>query len=320
MANETTWTSTAPSGVYKNHTLSEALKEAAAMRYEFTQFADTETAYGKKKGESVTLNYFKPLSVPADPSINESTKIPIEAPVMGGRTITVKEWGRGVVVSNLFEDLSKYNVRNPLQKRLIDQMTNCMDNACAAAYKTGKVIFTPASETVCSIDTDGTVTNECPADINLTVAHVQQIRDYMINNLHVPFYEKGSYICLATTRALRGIKGDATFYTWSQYLSKGDVFFNSEVGRFESIRFIETTTGVLSNAVGLNDSMGEAVFFGEAAVTYVEAEKPELRYNPNYNSDFGRQEGVAWYGICQFGTTFDTADDRLCRIIRFSSV
>ena len=50
-----TWTFDAPTGVYKNHAMSENLRNAAIAEHKFMQFVATEAGYGRKKGESITI-------------------------------------------------------------------------------------------------------------------------------------------------------------------------------------------------------------------------------------------------------------------------
>jgi N4-gp56 family major capsid protein len=141
----------------------------------------------------------------------------------------------------------------------------------------------------------------------------------MRDTLHVPFWEKGRYIGIASVKALRGIKNDPDFAEWRKYLTPGDVLYNSEVGTVEQIRFIEcNNTSALSNAVGTGSVLGEAVIFGQDAVALAEAQTPELR--AAIPGNFGLWKAVAWYGVLAFGLIWDaTATAGEARVVRVCS-
>lgn len=315
---EFTWTYDAADGVYKNHTLSGKLLEVAALKFQFVPFTKKVDAFGKKKGETVTLMHYKPLDIPTSAQLEERTRIPIDTLEMGSRSITVAEWGRGVEYTNLAEELSKFAPSDGAQKALIVQMDACMDNAAATAFKAAKIAFIPTSLTGGTWDTDGTPS--AAATVNLTKAHLGVIRDYMANDLHVPHYEGNHFIGLFATKGLRGLKDDRVIESWYKYLRKGDLIYNSEIGRTEQIRLIEINNeDALSNGVGTGSVLGEGVVFGDEAVSRVEVDFPHLRADPNYQGDFGRIKAVIWYGIVNFGITWDTATDREAKVIHVTS-
>jgi len=316
-----TWTYDAATGVYKNHTLSGKLLTLAARKFKFVPFTNKEDSFGKGKGESITLLYYKALSDPTNAQLTEDIRIPIDQLTMGKQTITIKEWGRGVEYTNLAMQLSKFNPKEGAQKALTLQMNKAMDNAAAAEF-TGtdvKVIFIPTSLTGGTWDTDGTPSTT--ALVNLTKDHLSAIRDYMVKDLHVPFWGDGEhYIGLISTKGLRGLRDDKVIEAWNLYLQKGDHIYRGEIGQVENVRCIEVENeSALSNSVGSGNVLGEGVIFGEDAVARIEVEYPHLRAQPNYLGDFGRRGAVAWYGLVAFGTKFPTATDMEARIVRIAS-
>jgi N4-gp56 family major capsid protein len=316
---EYTWTNDVADGsVLKCHALSERLLEQAALEFVMAQFVTPVEGFGKKMGETVTLEFFKALDVPTTAQLTETNRIPIDQMERSSRAITVSEWGRGVQYTSLSEQLSKFSPRESIQKRLIEQMKNVIDNAVGDAFAEALIAFQPTSLTGGTFDTDGTPSTT--ATHNLTVAHLAAIRDYMTATIHAPFYKGNHYIGVFATKSLRGIKDDRYFQTWNQYLRKGDVIFNSEVGQVESIRMIESTNAsALSNGVGTGSVLGEGVVFGDEAIAQVEVETPHLLADPNYASDFGRVKAVAWYGVMAYATWWNSADDREAKIVRVTS-
>lgn len=283
----------------RSHILSSKLRFAAVSNTRFVQFCKPEPGFGRKKGDTITIQKIKNITVPGDGTVAEDDFIPVDTFAVATTAITVTEFGRGVEYTSLAEDLGEFNLENAIQKKLRDQLGAVLDRKAAAAFKTTYVNAVPSSATGITWTADGLLTGHIAYN-NLTVAHCGVIRDYMTDTLYVPFWEKQNYIGIASTRALRGIKSDPEFMEWRKYLNPGEVLYNSEVGQVEQIRFVESNdTTSLSNAAGSGALTGEAVIFGEDAVAMVEVITPELR--AAIPGDFGRKKAVAWYGVLQFG-------------------
>lgn len=125
-------------------------------------------------------------------------------------------------------------------------------------------------------------------------------------------------MCLASTKALRGIKRDPNWEKWKTY-TEPSAKYNSEVGRIESVRFVEVNnTDSLSASLGSGSVLGEAVFFGDDPVAMANVMDPELRAKES--DDYGRSKGVAWYGIYGFDQIWkDSANAGECRVIHLTS-
>ena len=111
---------------------------------------------------------------------------------------------------------------------------------------------------------------------------------------------------------------DPAWEEWKKYTDP-DAKFNGEVGRIENIRFIETNhVEALSDGVGSNSILGEGVFFGDDTTIMAVAEDPELRVK--ISEDYGRSNGVAWYGVYAFGQIWsDSANKGEARSIHLTS-
>lgn len=309
------WNFDAPTGVYKNHTLSSDLRQAAIVDTKFMQFVKPEPGYGRKKGESITITRVSNLAVPTDGTLAELTRIPEDVLSITTVGITVVEWGRSVPYTSLAEDLSEFNVENSVQAALKNQMKVVMDNAAAAAFKTGKIKAEATGVASINFDTGGSASQL--ATVNLNVYHCEQIRDYMYSTLFIPPFEGDDYIGLVSTKAARGVKTDPIWEVWHKYTDP-EAKYNAEIGRLENIRFVESpNVNALSAAVGSSSGTGEAVFFGMDPVVMAVVQDPELRLA--IPQDFGRQKSVAWYGILQFGIVWDTSNAGEARIVHFTS-
>lgn len=310
------WQYDAPSGVFKNHQMSSKLRMAAIAECKFMQFVTPEEGYGKQKGESITISRVSNITVPTNGRLVEGTEIPQDELVLSTIAITVSEWGRSVPYTSLSNDLSKFDIGNVIQKKLRDQMALVMDSAAADAFQAGKVKAIPTGVAALTMDTDGTASTA--ATVNLNAYHVAQIRDYMFSTLNIPAYEGGDYMCLASTKALRGLKSDPDWEVWHKYTDP-KAKYNSEVGKFEGIRFIEVNnTAALSGSLGTGSVLGEAIFFGDDAVAMAVAQDPELR--TEMPKDFGRSKNVAWYGVLEFGQIWgDSASAGEAKVVHVTS-
>lgn len=312
-----TWTFSAPTGVYKNHAMSEKLRFAAIADTKFMQFVRPESGYGRKKGESVTITRISAPTVPTDARLSESEKMPEGEITMTTKAITVSEWGRAVPYTSLSEDLGEFNIENIVQKNLKDQMKLTLDKAAADVFtgSDAKVKAIPTGASSITFDTDGTASTAATA--NLNVYHIEQIRDYMFSTLQIPTYEGDDYIGLVSTKAKRGLMNDPNWEVWHKYTDSA-AKFNGEIGKLENIRFIEIqNSNALSGALGTGSVLGEAVIFGADAVVMAVVQDPELR--AEMPKDFGRQKSVAWYGILDFGVVWDTANAGEARIVHVTS-
>lgn len=309
------WTFDAPTGVYKSHAMSQELRKAAIAQTKFMQFVVPEQGYGKKKGDTITITRLSQLAVPSNGRIAEQQKIPEDNMTISTVGITVSEWGRSVPFTSLSDDLSEFNVENMVQTVLIDQMKLVMDNAAAAAFKTGEIKATPTGVSSIAFSTNGIAPAQATA--NLDLYHIEQIRDYMFSTLVIPPWEGDDYIGLISTKGKRGLMTDPAWEDWHKYTDP-EAKFNSEVGKIENVRFIEINhLGALSGSLGLNSVLGEAVIFGKDAVAMAVALDPELR--AAIPQDFGRQKSVAWYGILEFGLVWTTANPGEARVIHVTS-
>lgn len=310
------WVLDAPSGVYKNHDLSSQIRLAAIQQTICMQFVQTEPGYGKKKGESVTITRVSNVSVPTSDILDERTRISEDTVVLSTQAITVYERGRSIPYTSLSLDLSSYDIENAIQKKLRDQLKVSMDNAAATAFKAGQVKAIPDGIASLTFDTDGTASTQAVA--NLNVYHVEQIRDYMFSNLYIPVMADGNYACMLNTKAKRGIMRDPKWEDWHKY-TDNEAKFNSELGKLEQCRFVESNNAsAFSASLGSGSVLGEAVFFGDDAVAMGVVMEPELRAKES--EDYGRSKGVAWYGVYGFSQVWgDSASAGEARLVHVTS-
>lgn len=315
---EFTWNFDAPSGTYKSHAMSSRLWEASVQMSIFMDHVQPIDGFGRNSGETVTLIRVANMTEPTSAALQESVRIPEDEFTLSTNTITVQELGRAVPFTSLSKDLSKYDMENPIQRKLRDQMRLTLDTMAANAFQAGLVKYVPtgtAGSPTNTITTNGTP--GATASRNLQMFDIEEIRDYMFDTLHVPPPGgDGDYIGIFRTLALRGLKRDDDWADWHRYTDP-QVKFNGEVGRIEGIRFMETNHATALGKVGSGSVLGEGVVFGEDAVAMAEAMTPELR--AAIPEDFGRSRAVAWYGILAFDVIWDTGNPGEARIVHVTS-
>lgn len=312
MANFT-WTFDAPTGTYKSHELSAKLFQAAVEQSVFMDHVMPLSEFGRKSGETITLKRVASVSEPASAALTEGIRIPEDTLTLSTKGITVGEIGRAVPFTSLAEDLSTLDLEGTTQKELRRQMTLVLDTMVAAAFRTAKVKYAITGLATSTITTNGTF--GATSTENMNVFHAEEIRDYLFDTLRCPMIGD-NYIGIFRTKGIRGIKRDPDWEEWHKYTDPS-VKYNSEVGRMESIRFIETNHANALRLVGTGSALGEGVVFGDDAVAMAEAMTPELR--AAIPQDFGRARAVAWYGILAFDLIWDTGNAGQARIVHVGS-
>ena len=309
-----TWTFDAPSGVFKQHALSAELYKMAVAETVVMDHVKPVADFGKKMGENVTLKRISAITEPTSAALTEGVKIAEDQLTVTTKSITVGEIGRAVPFTSFAEDLSALDVQGTVQGELKRQMKLVLDAMAAGGFKNSKIKYVVTGLASNNITTNGTPGAQ--ATENFNVFHAESIRDYLYDTLNAPLAEGDSYIGIFRTLGIRGIKRDPDWEEWHKYTDPS-VKFNSEVGRLEGIRFIETNHSTAFSQIGLNSVCGEGVVFGADSVVMAEAQTPELR--AAIPADFGRQKAVAWYGILAFDVIWDTGNAGQARIVHVSS-
>lgn len=316
MAGQFTWTSDV-SGVLKNNALSSKVFRAAVADAKVIQFVNTIDGFGRNAGESITMPRSSNLDEPTSGALAETQRIPEDSFTLSSKAVTVNEYGRAVSFSAKSQVLTKPDLPREIEDALRRRMATTMDKTAIVAFQSAKVKAIPTGEAALTMDTDGTASTA--ATVNLNYYHIEQIRDYLASTLNCPPFSGDEYFCLASTKALRGLKLDPKFEVWNKYTTP-EAKAKGEVGMIEGIRFVEVkNTNVLSGSKGTGSVLGEAVFFGADAAGMAVVDAPHLVYETNYGNDFGRQHAIAWYGILGFDIIWDTANAGEARIVHVTS-
>lgn len=304
------WNYDAPTGTYKNHTLSKDLRREAIRDTQFMKFARAEPGFGKNKGESVTITRI--LQLPLAARVGETDRLPSGRPAIETKQVSVSQWGYKIPMTEFELNLGAFNLMNPFQQALRDQMSLTMDVMVSTATKLTPVKYSPTA-TGGTFATNGTA--GALSDRNLGIQDLRRIYDRMSDDLKMPKYRNGKYVGILSTKSARGIKNDPEYKDWiaptsSEPLTSGRLRDVEGFALFESNHH-----DALSQLVGSSTTTGEAIFFGADAFGLVRVQDPELR--AGQPEELGTFREVGWVGTIEAFLVWERAS--LARAIHVTS-
>jgi N4-gp56 family major capsid protein len=264
-------------------------------------------------GYTVTVPIRGALSEPSNSALTESLSIPLDKLTITAKAITMVERGRGVMVSQKDVRRSPIDLLSEHQTALAEQMGLDMDTVFDVAFTGGKLIYQANGPASYVLVTNGTANTSATNQLNFY--HVRKMRDLAFSTYTMPKLPDGTYKLVAATAGIRGILDDPEFLEINKG-SNASVFESNRVGRIADVEVIEEQH-TLSNAMGTNTDIGQAVFIAKDAVYYAMLEAPSIHWDRTW--DHGRFTSLAWYGDWGCGTSTDSANAGLVRLIHFGS-
>lgn len=311
---EATWT-LSPSGVYKNHAMSQQLREAAIADTVGLEFATAVDGYGKNRGESVTITRVAEVTEPTSGRLLETERIPEYQFALSTSAITVTELGGAIPFTSLFADFSEFDLLNAIQKRLKEQLSLVLDTLVFTAAKTALVKYAPTGVASSNLTTNGTF--GAAATASLTAFHVNELVDTMYDSYRAPRFTGGDYVGIFRTRSIRSLMNDPDWEIWHQYLNP-QARYNNEPGRYSTMRFVMTNHSNALGNVGTGSVLGEGIVLADDCLGLVEALAPELR--AGVPQDGGRSQVMYWYALLECGLIYPTANAGEVRVIHVGSL
>lgn len=245
-------------------------------------------------------------------TLTEGTAMPTTNFVITQGTMTITEAGNSVPYSSKLDDLSEQPVKEIISKVLKNDAKKAFDIMAEAQFKLTPLRVVPTGGTSTSavtLTTNGTAT--ATNNVAMGKNHVKAIVDVM-KERNIPPYVQDDYISLAHPTTFRQLKNDLEAV--HQYVDAGfQMILNGEIGRYESVRFVEQTN--IAKAAFVNGLSNWAYFFGNDTVAEGIVIPEEMR--GMIPGDYGRQRGVAWYYMGGFGLVQTAAAQS--RIIRWDS-
>lgn len=301
------WKFDAPTGTYRNHALSKKIRYEAIADAQFMRWLSAEAGYGKQKGESVTITRF--LQLPLAGRVGETDRLPSGRPAIETKQVSVNQWGYKVPVTEFERHLSHFNIMDPVQKALRDQMTLTMDKMAADAYKLSPYTYVPTS-TGGTFSTDGTFSGTV-SDRNYGIQDLRRIHDTLHGDLKCPMMKNGTYVGILSTKAARGLKNDPEYKEWLAPTTS-EPLMTGRLKNVEGFALFETNHfDALDNSAGSSSTTGEAIFFGADACGLVKIMDPEIR--AGMPEELGTFQEVGWVGTLEAFLTWERPS--LARVI-----
>lgn len=304
------WVYDAPSGVYKNHALSKKLRYEAVPFMQFAKFASQEPGYGRNKGESITITRIDLL--PLATRISETDRLPSGRPAITTKQVSVSPWGYKIPFTEMEKRLTHFNLMDPFQRAIRDQIAMTMDKMVADAFKTTPLKYTPMA-TGGNFENDGTPSGT--SDRNLGIQDLRRIHDQLRGVQKSPGFRNGMYVGLLSVQAARGIKNDPEYKDWFAP-NTSEPIVNGRLKDVEGFMLYETNhLDALEHNAGASTVLGEAIFFGADAVGQITTLTPELRMG--IPDELGTVQDMGWVGE----TEAFLVDERpaLARVIHVTS-
>lgn len=300
------WKFDAPTGTYRNHALSKDIRREAIADAMFMRFLRAEPGYGKQKGESVTIT--RVLNLPLATRVGETDRLPSGRPAIETKQVSVSQWGYKVPVTEFEKHLSHFNIMDPIQAALRDQMSLTMDKMAADAFKLTPYRYVPES-TGGSFSTNSTFSGT--SDRNFGIQDLRRIHDRLRGTLKCPPFRNGKYVGILTTQAARGIKNDPEYKDWLAPTTS-DPLMSGRLKDVEGFALFETNHfDALDNSAGSSTTTGEAIFFGADAAGLVRIMDPEIR--AGMPEELGTFQEVGWVGTIEAFLTWERPS--LARVI-----
>lgn len=304
------WKYDAPTGTYRNFTLSQEIRRESLADTQFMKFVRAEPGFGKQKGESVTITRI--LQLPLATRIGETDRLPSGRPAIETKQVGVSQWGFKIPMTELETNLGKFNIMNPFQSMLRDQISLTMDKMVADAYKLTPVKYVPTA-------LGGTFSTNSVAgalsDRNLGVQDLRRIYDRLSDDLKVPKYRNGKYVGLLSTKAARGLKNDPEYKDWLAPQTS-DPLISGRLKDIEGFALFESNHhNALAQLVGSSTVTGEAIFFGADSAGLVRVMDPEIRAGTP--EELGTFREVGWVGTLEAFLVWERPS--LARVIHVSS-
>lgn len=290
----------------------------------FEQFAVKKTELGVQPG--LTINFMRYNNLTVDntgASLTEGIRMEPVALAASQITITVKEHGTAVAVTELLLNASFDDVMASSSRLLGRHMAQSMDTEARNTLYANGVPFAGGSAVAPSVvfgrTGGGTRTALSPYDPGTTGTAASpgwfspaSVKDAVtvLAQQNIPRLGD-TYVCFVNPAQSRSLRDWPEFIEVTKYAAPGN-FMLGEIGRIYDVVFIETTQvakGLASSIVDADPATGgaqatntnsySAIMIGDNAFGHAISLPVELRDGGVI--DFGREHGLAWYSIWGFG-------------------
>lgn len=328
------WAVNSLGGFMYSENLSKVLRHAVQPMVKFRQFADIKDAavQGKKKGDTFHWNVYSDVTTRGT-TLTETNVMPKTNFTVTQGTMTITEYGNSVPFTGKLNDLSEQPVKEIINKVLKHDAKKAFDVAAFHQFNATplRVVATAGTATDSIVlTTNGTATET--NNVVMGKGHVKAIVD-MMKERNIPPRIADDYVALGHPTTFRGVKNDLE--SVHQYTPQGfSMILNGEIGRYENTRFVEQTnipkggaadSAIFNPSTDTSDAWNNgksswAFWMGDDTVAEGIVTPEEMR--GKIPTDYGRDQGIAWYYIGGFGLVhpLNAADNsRNARVVKWES-
>ena len=269
------------------------------------QFTVKKTELGLIPGNTINFLKYNNLSTAGGP-LAENVAMTVQGISASLIALVVREWGNAISVTELLLHSSFDDTMSQAAKLLGMDYAQVIDKALRDQFEfdvTNTVWGGDATTSATLGSNDGFSTVEIKDSVEtLKVGNVTGLPE-----------AGGSYICMLHPHQARALRDDDAWVNASNYAGATQIF-TGEIGKFEDVRFVETTLckSILGNGSSVTGRSGAGVFipngvteyhaymFGYNCLAHAIALPVEMRDGGVV--DFGRQHNLAYYSIEGFKT------------------
>lgn len=305
------WAVNSLGGFLSNNDFSEKVRMQAQPKMLFRNFVDDEPEPGEmRKGATSLFDKVRNVAT-AGGTLNETATIPKTNIQIVQDSVTVTEYGNSVPYTEKLTSLSRINVPTMVQNALTDDEAKVLDSAAAAQF----VATEWKAQIVNTATTSFNTASSAPgaAGASMSDKNARDIIDQLKQN-NVPTFGDGLYRAICSTSAIRGL---FDFFEQKANLTTLGVARAGTVGQYYGCLWMEETSYLNNDLLGDGTSYGELVAFGADAVRERIITPEEIRIK--IPTDFGRDQGIAWYGMTGFVTTWKWTTDAEAHIIHVTT-
>lgn len=287
-------------------------KQLPLMR--FTQFAKRKTELNVEPGLTISMMTYNNLKLGG--KLKEGVKMTSQALSSTMKQITVGERGNAVSVSELLLQSSFDDIMASTTYLLARDSALVIDCELRdAAFSGTNVIYASKKD-----GTKITARKDLTEDCIFKVSTVKDGLEILATN-NAPKFAGQDWICFVHPHQSRNLRDDSAWINAANYGAPTQLF-TGEIGKIDDTRFIETT--ILNNGAAPEDDFGydstlkkgatsgeatlqtnvfKSVIFGDEYFGWAISLPVELRDAGVL--DYGREHGLAWYGIWGAGVLND---------------
>jgi N4-gp56 family major capsid protein len=322
------WSVPSEGGYMYSDNLSNYLRVEVQPRCKFRQFCDAQdhTDKGLHRGDKAYWNVYSKIANQGG-RLAETQQMPESGFTVSQKSLTVYEAGNSVPYTGKLDALAEHDVQTVIDKTLRDDCRKFHDIEAFNQFNACKLRVAPAtgaSTTSLTLTTNGTTATT--NNVALGKGHVKAISDLM-KERNIPCYTGDDYVAISRPATYRSFKDELEQVKMYTDTGLGHIF-KGEMGRYESVRFVEqtfipeggaadsTTFDPAGTADPWNNAKSSWAFFcGEDTVAEAIVIPEEIR--AKLPGDYGRAKGIAWYYLGGYGIVHDDALNG--RIIKWDS-